>query len=322
MNRYKHNFAAICAVLQLITICGCKDFIEPSLEKRQVVLVAPADGTGTNTYQVGFAWEAVEDALGYRLQVATPDFDNAVSLVTDTVIIDGNKERLELTLDPGQYEWRLRAQNGSSVSAYQRSSFTVHPSSLEEQKVTLIGPGNGYFSNQPPVLLSWNTLFGAREYRLQIDTLSFADETKLVYNNTFSGSQFNFSFPKDQSYQWRVRAENATENSKWSETRIMSFDKTPPAKPEVITPANGAVLSQPIVLSWKPVATAKKYKLYVFRSDGTTTYNSTFPLTLGSTSYSFELGQQPGEVVFWRVLALDEIGNEGLLTDQRNFSIQ
>ncbi|HKG08735.1 MAG TPA: hypothetical protein VKB19_19855 [Pedobacter sp.] len=306
----------------LCALVACKDFIEPSLEKRVVELIAPADGTETNKYQVGFAWERVEDALSYRLQIANPDFQKPVSIVADTLISGAGITRLELTLDPGAYEWRLRAENGSSVSAYQKNSFIVHPSSLDEQKVTLVSPGSGYRSNQPAVLLSWNTIFGAEDYLLQIDTLNFADEAKLVYTGTLSGSQFNFSFPKDQTYQWRVRGENGTENSKWSEIRLMSFDKTPPAKPEITGPANGAQLSQPVSLSWKAVPTAKKYKLYMYRSDGTTPYNATFPLTMTNTSYVFEQSSLQGEVLFWRVLAIDEIGNEGVLSDPRNFVIQ
>ncbi|NQX52070.1 hypothetical protein HQN86_00440 [Pedobacter panaciterrae] len=307
-----------CLLLAMIT--SCKDFIEPSLEKREVKLLAPADGAETNKYQVGFAWEPMEDALRYRLQIASPDFDRPVSIAFDTLISKGT--RLELTLDPGNYQWRLRAENGSSASIYQRNSFILHPSSLDEQKVTLIGPASGYLSNQPQVLLNWNVLFSAEQYRLQIDTLNFTDETKLVYDNALSGNQFSFSFPKDQSYQWRVRAENRTQSSKWSEARIMNFDKTPPGKPEVIGPANGAILPLPVVLSWKPVSTARKYKLYMYRSDGSTLYNSSFPLTLNGTSYSFGLGQVQGEAIFWRVLAIDEVGNEGSLTDMRNFSLQ
>lgn len=304
----------------LVTQPGCKDFFESSVENSKLVLVAPGDGTETNKYQVGFWWEPVADALSYKLQIATPGFEKPMSLVTDTLIRTNN--RLELTLDPGKYEWRVRAENGSSVSAWQAASFTIHPSSLSEQRVTLTSPGNGYLSNRSAVQLSWNALFGAAQYRLQIDTLNFADEEKLVYNQLQNDSQFGFTFPKDQVYHWRVRTETATENSKWSESRTMTYDKTPPAKPEIIAPANGAVLTQPVLLSWKAVNTAKKYKLYLFKSDGTSPYNPSFPLTLTASSYSFDLGQLQGEVIFWKVMAIDEIGNEGPLTEARNFSIQ
>jgi len=319
MRRRTIKLFGVLSVL-LATQTGCKDFFESSVANSKLILVAPGNGTETNKYQVGFWWEPVADALSYRLQIATPDFTKPVSLVSDTLIRTNN--RLELTLDPGKYEWRVRAENGSSVSAYQTAAFTVHPSSLEEQKVTLMSPGNGYLSNRSAVQLSWNALFGAIQYRLQIDTLNFADEDKLVYNQAQNDSQFSFNFPKDQVYRWRVRGESGTENSKWSESRTMTYDKTPPAKPEIIAPANGAVLTQPVLLSWKAVSTAKKYKLYLYKSDGTSPYNSSFPLTLTATSYSFELSQLQGEVVFWKVMAIDEIGNEGPLTDARNFSIQ
>lgn len=315
----KKDLYTICFLMLLAAVTGsCKDFIEPSLENREVVLKAPANGTESNKYQVGFWWEPVTDALRYRLQVVTPDFDAAVSLVKDTLIEGKNK--FEMTLEPGKYQWRLRAENGSSVSKYFASGFIIHESSLEEQKVTLIAPGSGYLTAGTNVTLSWNKLFGATEYLLQIDTENFQDETKLVFNQEISGDLYLFNFPKDATYQWRVRAQNDTEISKWSETRIMTCDKTAPGIPLPQAPVKGAQVVQPVTISWSAVPTAKKYKLYLYKSDGVTGYAGS-PLTLNTNSYAFNLAQ-PGELVYWKVLAIDEIGNEGLVSELMNFSIQ
>ena len=315
--RYQKSFYTLVFLL-LALITGCKDFIEPSLENRMVVLKAPANGIESNKYQVGFWWEPVDDALSYRLQLVTPDFDTPVSLIRDTLILGKNK--IEMTLEPGKYQWRVRAENGSSVSKYTSAGFVIHESSLTEQKVTLTAPGSGYLSAAASVSLSWNKLFGASEYLLQIDTENFQDETKLIYSQAISGDTYLFNFPKDATYQWRVRAQNEKETSKWSETRLMTSDKTPPGIPAPQAPVKGAQVTQPVSITWSSVPTAKKYKLYLYKGDGVTAYPGS-PLMLNTNSYAFNIAQQ-GEQVYWKVLALDEIGNEGVASELMNFSIQ
>lgn len=72
-------------VLAIALFClGCKEFIEPSIEKKKVELLAPADGTEGVQYSQTFWWEHVEDALKYRLQVVTPNFDRTARLLIDT----------------------------------------------------------------------------------------------------------------------------------------------------------------------------------------------------------------------------------------------
>lgn len=314
----KRIFTALVAVLVSTVLTSCKDFIEPSLEKRKVVLLAPANQSESGKYQVGFWWEPVEDALYYRLQVVSPDFAAASTLIADTLLNGLNK--LNLTLDPGKYEWRVRAENGSSQTAYTSAAFTIHESSIEEQKVILSSPGSNYLSNQESVQLKWNALFGAELYRLQIDADNFGDEAKMIYNGTLTGLSYSFTFPKEGAFKWRVRAEKAAIQSKWSDVFNLSYDITPPAKVSIVAPGNGVSVSKPVSLQWTAVATAKKYKLYVFKNDKTV-YSTVFPALVNGTSYSFNLGE-PGEKVYWRVSALDEAGNEGPLSEEMNFTLQ
>lgn len=308
-------------VLMLLTVLGlgCKDFIEPSLGKRTVKLLSPGELSETDKYAVNFWWEAVDDALGYRLQIVTPDFDHPVNLITDTLV--GNLNRLALTLDPGKYQWRVRAENGSSNSPYSTGSFTIHPSSLKEQKLTVNSPQNGLLTRESNVQLRWDLLFGAKAYRLQIDTLNFANEAKLVYNEALSSNAYLFTFPKDQVYQWRVRAENDVEQSKWSDIRTITYDHTAPARVTAVAPLNGSTVTQPAAMTWNAVVGAKKYKLYVYKADQVTSYATMFPMLLTGLSYSFATGVS-GETIYWCVAAIDEAGNEGEQSASWTFIIQ
>lgn len=299
-------------------LTSCKEFIEPSIAKRQVQLEAPANQYQSTKYTVNFWWDEVEDALNYRLQVVTPGFDSIGGLVLDT-LINGNK--FASTLDPGKYEWRVRAENGSSQTEYSTvRSFTVEESSLTNQTLTLSSPANNATSNQSTILFKWNSLFSATKYQVEIDTNNFIDENTLVYNQVVPGQQVSFNVPKEQVYGWRVRAENETEQSKWSAIRYVTYAIALPAQVSLVSPNNSSTVSLPVQLNWNAVTGVSGYKLYVFKSDSTTLYNNTFPATLNTTSYNFNLGSS-GEKIYWKVSAVNTSGKEGKASGLRNFTL-
>jgi hypothetical protein len=307
----------------LITCAGllssCSAIIEPSISKRAVQLEAPYDQYKSNSYTINFWWDQVDDALHYRLQVVTPKFDSAASLVADT-LIKGNK--FSLNLSPGNYQWRVRAENGSSQTPYTSArNFTIYLSSIKQQSVQLSSPANNFLTNQGSVNFQWGSLYGATKYQLEIDTNNFVNESTIVYNQLLSGQQFNFTFPKDQTYQWRVKAQNDTAQAQWSAISQVTYDHTPPSKVSLTAPSNGLVVTMPVTLQWSQAATAVKYRLYLYKSDSTTIYNTNFPATVTTNSYSFNLGVS-GDTVYWKVTAIDASGNESQASELRNFVLQ
>lgn len=312
-----NNLSKIIIALAVVFI-GCKEFIEPSIEKKNVVLLAPTSGAESSLYSQTFWWEEVKDALKYRLQVVTPDFDHTLRLVLDT-LVDRNK--FNYSLDPGNYEWRVRAENGSSKTPYVKSAFVIYSSSIKQQQVQLISPANNTVTNQESTIFKWLRMFGADKYRLQIDTNNFADEKQLFFDKTIPNQEFSISFTRDKLYQWRVKAQNDTAESKWSVIQNITFKKSLPTQVTLLTPANNESVTRPVGLKWQALSSAKKYQLFVYKSDGTTSYDPKFPLTLTTTSYSFE-GGLPGEKLFWAVKAIDEAGNVGPASESRGFVIQ
>jgi hypothetical protein len=315
--KLKHLFYILPVFLASnILISSCKEFIEPSIAKRQVVLEAPADQYQSTKYTVNFWWNGVEDALAYRLQVVTPGFDSIGSLILDTLVKD---DKFTATLEPGNYQWRVRAENGSSQTDYSAArSFIVEESSLTNQTVTLSSPANNVVTSVNAALFKWNGLYGATKYQVEIDTNNFANEDALVYNQVVPGLQVNFTFPKDQVYGWRVRAENETEQSKWSAINYVTYQLPLPGQVSLVSPANGSSISLPVQLSWNSVTGVSGYKLYVFKSDSTTLYSNNFPIAVNSTGYNFNLGVT-GEKIYWKVSALNASGKEGKASGLRNF---
>lgn len=311
---------SLLVILSLMSVLSsCKEFIEPSISKRQVKLNTPSRGYQSTSYTINFWWEDVEDALSYQLQVVNPGFDPIGGLIADTVVT-GTK--FSLTLDPGDYEWRVRAKNGSSQTDYSAPvAFTVLASSLIKQTVTLSAPANNTLSTQSSVTFKWNSLYNATKYHFQIDSNNFSNEASIVKDQVIPGLQYTFQLPRDQVYQWRVRAENETEQSKWSVISQITYDGKPPAVVTLNQPLNNAIIGLPVSLSWNTTATAVKYKLAVYRDNGITLYNNTFPVLLTGTSYSFNAGTT-GDRIYWKVSALDAAGNEGQPSELRTFTLQ
>jgi len=304
-------------IIGLMSSCG--DLIEPSIKNSTVILEAPVNQYPSTSYTVNFWWDQVNNALSYHLQVVTPTFASPGSLVLDTII---KENTFSYTFNPGNYEWRVLAENGSTQTAYAGPrSFSVAASSIKGQAVLLTSPANNSLTNQSEVTFQWGTLYGATKYQLEIDTNNFINEGAALYNQVVPGQQISFTFPKDQTYQWRVKAENDTAQAQWSAIYQITYDHTPPAQVTVVSPADKATLPLPVSLQWNATSTAVKYKLYVYQSNGTTIYNQNFPISLTSTSYSFNLGKS-GDVVYWTVTAIDAAGNESQPGTLRSFTLQ
>jgi hypothetical protein len=303
----------------LVLFDSCKDFIEPSIANRQVYLEAPSDGFQTPLYKVSFWWDEVEDALAYRLQVVSPGFGTPDRLVLDTLVM-GNK--FNVNLDPGKYEWRLRAENGSTTTAYSAArKFEVLQSSIKQQAVELSAPANGLLTNSGQLTFRWGTLYGATKYHLQIDTNNFTNEAVVVYDQSLPGNELAFQLPKDQVYQWRVQAANDTAQARWSAVNRFTLDRLPPARVKAMSPLDNQSVAKPVHLAWETAATALRYRLYLLKADSTSNYNDNFPVIVNGNTYEFQAGNS-GERVYWKVSAIDAAGNEGAASVARSFTIQ
>ncbi|TKC12051.1 hypothetical protein FA048_00075 [Pedobacter polaris] len=283
-----------------------------------MVLLAPTNNLETSNYQLTFWWEMQQDALGYRLQVVSTDFSNIQKLILDTLV---KKDKFTYTLDPGKYQWRVRAENGSSQTSYTTQSFIVHPSSLTNNVIQLTSPTNNFFTSSPDVKLEWLNLFGATQYRVQLDNQNFIDENNLVLNVTTTNLSFLKTLSKEGNYQFRVRGESTTENSKWSVVRNFSYDATPPVQVKLTAPLNNKTVAKPVQLTWNSITDAEKYELIVYQSDLTTLYSTSYPMLLTTNTYTFNAGDS-NEVIGWKVRAIDKAGNKGSFSDLFSFTIQ
>ena len=106
----------------VILSAACNDIFEIDLSGQTVELLAPTDSLITELKSQKFWWTLIEGSLWYELQVVSPDFSNISSLRLDTILENNN---FQLTLQPGVYQWRVRAFNGSSSSEYSVNSLVI-----------------------------------------------------------------------------------------------------------------------------------------------------------------------------------------------------
>lgn len=313
----RHRFKLL-IIFTIPLLWSCSEFIEPSIEHRNITILAPADKIETNSYQQTFWWNPLTDALAYRLQVVSPNFDSVSKLIIDTLI---KNEKFVYTLDPGKYQWRVRGENGSSVSNFSYRFLEIFPSSLTDQIMQVTSPLNGIYTSNQSLKFEWLRLFGAKNYRLQLDANNFQDENKMALNITTDNLTFLHNLLEEGTYQYRIRAENTTENSIWSNVGTFTYDVTGPVAVIIKAPVEKQQVSQPVRLIWDKVADAISYEIFIYKSDRQTLYHKNYPLRLNSTEHSFNLGEV-GETIAWRVRAYDRTGNAGAYSEFRTFIIQ
>ena len=128
-------------LVTILSLPACTEIFEPSIEKSQLKPLSPENGYISNDPTVNFWFEPLEYALYYRLQVVKQSFDSIEGLVLGTLI---NRNVFSYELNSGSYQWRVRAENGSSRTRYSPDysiritspSTSIFFSGLNDRKLT------------------------------------------------------------------------------------------------------------------------------------------------------------------------------------------
>jgi hypothetical protein len=205
----------------LLSLSSCEDILEvPDISNQTVSILAPTEGSTLTINAVGFNWETVEDATGYTVQVATPNFENAAQLVLDCVVqvdtLGQITTRIDQTLFNGNYQWRVKAFNSDYETVYAQSSFQVNGD--EDLDLTppntpqLVAPANGASQTDTTVDFSWTRedMAGTAE---RDSIFIFSDETLQSLITKALGANKTYSTSVSTgTYYWFVRAYDAGGN--------------------------------------------------------------------------------------------------------------
>ncbi len=126
--------------------------------------------------------------------------------------------------------------------------------------------------------------------------------------------------PPDGRYWWRVRA--VTKKGRVSRWATGSVRKNWNIAPVIVSPADGGTFNfptDPLVLSWKPVPGAARYKVSIAADPTFTNQVAGSPLETAGTSVNPPSSLPLDKLYYWRVTPLDAERNPGAVSRARRF---
>ena len=314
---WKRVSALVLPVVLLTGMLACDDIIEEDLEGEPVLLLAPKTGLVTTKLNHQFIWEEVDGAIEYEFQLGTPSFSNLSELLVDSML---GSPKINLSLIPGNYEWRVRAVNGSSQTEYFTRSLEIDSSViLTNQEIVIVGPDVNVISNLSDQDFEWETLLNADQYLFEIRENDF--NTGPLYTSAIVTTETSLTLTDldEGVYQWGVRGENQLTLTPFT-VHTLHIDTTAPAVPLLQTPADSAsVTDSTIVFSWaipQDNGSSVQHILDIWNDDQRNSLYQTETLNLGT--FTDSLG--PG-TFYWEVTPMDAAGNYGSTTELRQLII-
>ncbi len=210
-------------IFGFLSIFACNDIIEVTdISEETVSVLAPANGVTLDEGDIAFTWNSIEDADDYNVQIATPSFEAATQIVTDSIV---SETLLSISLDEGDYEWRVRAENSGYETVYTTQSFTLLPIesvNISNEEVDIIAPANNEsFLTTRTISFTWEEVDDASEYTLQIATPDFDNPIEVIENETISSTNFSVSNLEENDYEFRVKAKNSGYETEYTEVRFI-----------------------------------------------------------------------------------------------------
>ncbi len=175
-------------------------------------LQSPADGSMHMNSVPTLRWSEVDDALGYRVQIAS---DAAFGSVMVDVRVDATMYIPTFALgDEAVYSWRVAAYHGEAWSSWSSVRQFSHDYFLAAPMP--VSPASGSAVSGDQVNLTWSAVDGADSYQVQVSAA--ADFSALIVNNEVADEWCPIPAELDDgaTYHWRVQAVNEVTVSSWS----------------------------------------------------------------------------------------------------------
>ncbi len=241
----------------------------------------------------------------------------------DNANITENQHELpaESALSDGIHYWRVRAIDNAGNDSDWSDNWIFRVDTLAPAAPTLVSPDNGAQTADSTPTLSWNAVDDNSlpvTYDLQVDdNADFSSPTENVSGLT--DNSYTTSSLAEDTWYWRVRAEdNAGNTGNWS-SRLFTVDTTAQAAPTLTAPANGAsTIDTTPTFDWGSVSGAASYTLQ-YATDSGFTQNLT-TISTSATNYTPTSALTDG-MWYWRVRTIDAAGNIGGWSNTWSFTI-
>ena len=160
-----------------------------------------------------FTWADRDDATGYRLQLYNGLSVTSSSLLVDTILTDATFELSKLSPSTF-YSWRVQVSNplGTSVwsDIYQFKTLSIIP-----EVPQIVSPVNGIDNVGHSIVLKWQTVQYANEYRLQV---AYDENFSQIFlsQNVIDSAYTVEGLSGETIYNWRVGSKNNSGSSEYS----------------------------------------------------------------------------------------------------------
>lgn len=302
----------ILLVIITILFSSCEDVLfEENITLSTLIILAPKDSTIVRSNSLLFSWTKVQGATSYQLQIATPNFEEASQIVID-MEVDGNTYTEDLPKN--NYEWRVRAKNSGYNGPFSFANFKVEDiEDFSSNRISLLAPEDDFVTNKTNVLLEWREIENAAVYRVQIKK-----DGNLISEETTAENLIDLQFPEGE-FIWRVRAENETQITFYSERKIL-IDTLSPNIPKLLEPTDNASLSlESVTFDWERddlEGSVEIDSLFVFKD---LELQEQVKKEQVNISYNTILDRQ--ETYYWFMKSYDEAGNESDESEVFSFTI-
>ncbi|MDI6402779.1 T9SS type A sorting domain-containing protein, partial [Balneolaceae bacterium ANBcel3] len=267
-------------------------------------LLAPENESLNVPVQPEFLWEEAIRATSYELQVSSSADFGAGELVKERDGIEQLSYQSDQALDWNQeFFWRVRGNNDGVVGAWS-DPFRFQTQIEPPPAVVLLSPENEEADVVLQPMLTWSGADRAETYQLQLsvdtDFTSLLMDEQHLEAVTF---EFEEELNPNETYFWRVRAENESGTGPWSDQWSFTTIPMPPGRVDLVSPVDSAgSVSRMPVYSWEEAERAHFYEVQVAVDAG---FNALVEATeeVSATTFEalFELEYYQG--YYWRVRA-------------------
>ncbi|MBN2777700.1 MAG: hypothetical protein JXR36_08660, partial [Bacteroidales bacterium] len=207
----------------------------------------PTNNSTLNYSDLTIAWNQIENATNYHLQIVSPDFSSPEKLIHDDWI---QENKVSLRLATGLYQACVQATNGSLLSKADTVQFEINNNDLSGTTLHLLAPDNDKLLNQKNITFNWEQLDGDVKYEFVLKDGNWNDEN-LISKFQTENTQTSVSLGEG-NYSWGVKAIDKMNGSETTfSSRAFSIDITPPNPPMLVSPSHNATLEDySVTFSW------------------------------------------------------------------------
>lgn len=277
--------------------------------------IAPSNSSGQVEKVIHFQYERLTVEGSVETDSLFVFTDAALTnLALKTAVINNNYFQ---EFETGTYYWYLRAYDkaGNKSAKSNVRSFTIFED-FALKTIGLISPANELITNTAQQTLQWNAIEGAIDYRVLIHKVNSPIILK-DYALPITSKTLTF---EDGYYTWKVRAQNATQNTQYASRNIL-IDTSPPNISVLESPANEQILNDTTVhFIWNRETmdgSAEKSTIYVYADAGL--INLIFSSEVSENSLYRNL--VPG-TYYWYVKTTDEAGNSSSNSVVFSFTVE